>query len=201
MNVCVCVSVSSLAPCFLSISLCQCLCLMCSLKCPSVKCLFASSRWELLWRLCRGFHSRSGLQAAQQEVEKGWTVEDKGWRGVVGEEEVNYKIVVTLQQKSLVSYVVLEHPPLYMFVCVCSLLLASWRTSEESPWGRTTSWTLHFAPVSTARSPGVRKSAAYHEWWGTGAWTPGVWHSAQSPSSECGHILSLAPPWAQPLTQ
>lgn len=45
--------------------------------CMFVKCLYASSRWELLWRLCREFQSESELQAALQteeeelEVEKG----------------------------------------------------------------------------------------------------------------------------------
>lgn len=75
----------------------------------SIKCLCASSRWELLWRLCREFQSESEQKAAlrsegKQVVEEGWKEEgqmeeeveewreevvEEGWKEEEEEEVVN----------------------------------------------------------------------------------------------------------------
>lgn len=64
--------------------------------CVFVKCLCASNRWKLLWRLCRAFQSESELQSAlqteeEEEQQEGWRKvvggEVEGWREVVAEEE------------------------------------------------------------------------------------------------------------------
>lgn len=65
--------------------------------CVFVKCLCASNRWKVLWRLCRAFQSESELQSAlqteeeEEEQQEGWRKvvggEVEGWREVVAEEE------------------------------------------------------------------------------------------------------------------
>lgn len=139
-----------------------------------VKCLCASSRWELLWHLCREFQSESELQAAlQTEAGEEWMGEEgvvAGWKEeevvVVGsgKEEVQQKMEVTL------FLVELEFPSFSVFPSACSPLhSASWRTSGASPWEQTLSWHLRSAPASTAGSRCGRRSAAYRAWSGTGA--------------------------------
>lgn len=63
------------------------------------------------------------------------------------------------------------------------------------------SWNLHSAPVWTGRSPGGRRSAVYHGWWDTGAWTLDSLRTAPFPPSMSVRSPSLAPLWSQPPTR
>lgn len=96
-------------------SLCDCVC---------IKCLCASSRWEVLWRLCREFHSEFEQDVVlQTEEEEGWreAVGEEGWKEKVEEEEaeeeeVNWEVEVTQLLHSLRSLVETECPSFSTFL-------------------------------------------------------------------------------------
>lgn len=64
--------------------------LTCLSDCAFIKCLCASNRWELLWRLCREFQSESELQAALQTEEE---VVEEGWQEKEEEEVEQVEVV------------------------------------------------------------------------------------------------------------